>query len=60
MPEFTKAQEIAAGYRNKITYAMTILGHILEKDKKPSEKEIKLALDGLREASEFVSQMSRL
>jgi len=60
MPEFTKAQELTADCRNKITHATTVLELLLHAVKKPSKEQIKLALKGLREATEIVSRMSRL
>ncbi len=60
MPEFTKAQELAADCRNKLTYAITILELLLDADKKPSKEQVKLALKDLREAAEIVSRMSSL
>ena len=60
MPEFTKAQELTADCRNKITHAITVLELLLGTDKKPSKEQIKLALKDLREAAEIVNQMSHL
>ncbi len=60
MPEFTKAQELAAEYRNKMTYAMTILQVALEKKKQLNEKEIRSALGDLREAVKVIGEIERL
>lgn len=60
MPEFTKAQELAAECRNKITHATTVLNLLLDTNKKPSEEQIKLAIKDLREASKIIDQISHL
>ena len=60
MREFTQSQELALECRNKIAYAKAILEFAAEKKRPMDEKEIRLALDGLREAAKILSEIARL
>ncbi len=48
--KFTKAEEKAAALRNHITYAKVLVEKLLKEKRRPIEKELKLALSGLKKA----------
>ena len=59
MIERSEAEEMAADLRNKLTYAMTLIDAMAKKNKKPTEKELRLALEGLEEAAKILTEASR-